>query len=352
MDPLNDKRFKITVTLTPQEEETLLMWTAAGKTEQRMALRSRVILGFSQGKPLSQVSQELHLSKEACQKWRRRFQRQRLDGLKDVHRTGRHLSIPTETRARVISLACSTPSDGTSHWSMRRLAQATGLGTTTVHRILNQGRLKPNKVEYWCGKSQDPEFESKQAAILGLYLNPPENALVLSVDEKSQIQALDRTQPNLPMKPGMPRRQTADYKRHGTTSLLAALAVHQGVVEGRCIERHTHVEFLAFLKALYRKHPGVHLHIILDNLSAHKTKEVMAWVSRRRRLTLYFTPTHASWLNQIEIWFGIFSRDVLKGGVWHSKKELIEQILLYIRMYNQDRAHPFTWTYTGKVMAE
>jgi hypothetical protein len=216
---------------------------------------------------------------------------------------------------------------------------------------LNEISLKPHKVHYWCGKSPDPEFEPKQAAIIGLYLSPPENALVLSVDEKSQIQALDRTQPELPLRPGNPKRHTATYTRHGTTCLLAALAVHEGTVEARCVDSNNRHVFLAFLKNLYRAHPHKQLHVVVDNLPLHKHPEVMEWVSRRRRLTLYFTPTYASWLNQIEIWFNIFARDVVKGGVWHTRQNLVDQIMFYIRRYNRDRAHPFTWTYTGKVLA-
>lgn len=171
---------------------------------------------------------------------------------------------------------------------------------------------------------------------------------MLSVDEKSRIQALDRTQPELPLKPGKPKRQTNTYKRHGTTCLLAALSIHEGSVEARCVDRHTHEEFLAFLKRLYRKHPRREMHVILDNFSAHTHKKVMDWAARRRRLTLHFTPTYASWLNQIEIWFGILTRDVIRGGIWSSKKELVDQILLYVRRYNEERAKPFAWNYTGK----
>ncbi len=232
----------------------------------------------------------------------------------------------------------------------QELARVTGLGSTTVHRILEGASLKPHKVHHWCGKSPDPEFEPKQTAIIGLYLNPPENALIFSVDEKSQIQALDRTQPELPLRPGNPKRHTATYTRHGTTCLLAALAVHEGTVEARCVDGNNRHVFLDFLKRLYRAHPHKHLHVIVDNLPLHKHPDVMEWVSRRRRLTLHFTPTYASWLNQIEIWFHIFSQDVVKGGVWRSKKELVDQIMLYIKQYNRDSAHPFTWTYTGKVL--
>jgi len=179
-------------------------------------------------------------------------------------------------------------------------------------------------------------------------MNPPENALVLCVDEKSQIQALDRTQPLLPMRPSNPKRLTATYKRNGTTCLLAALAVHEGTVDGRCVERNNHEDFLRYLKHLYRKFPGKELHVIVDNLSVHKHQKVKDWVSRRRRLTMHFTPTYSSWLNQVEIWFNIFARDVLRGGVWRSKQELVNQIMTYVKQYNELWAKPFKWTYTGK----
>ena len=345
------KRIRIEIKLTDEEETTLKLWTAAGRTEQRMAQRARVILLSAKGLKLEEVSRGSGLSRQNCSKWRKRFMRDRQKGLKDIPRPGRPRRIGLEQRVRVMAMACSKPSDGSNHWTIRKLAKAVRLGKSTVHRILNEGELKPHKVKYWCGKSPDPEFEQKQAAILGLYLDPPDNALVLSVDEKSQIQALDRTQPELPLRPGNPRRQTRTYKRHGTTSLLAALVVHEGEVTGRCVDSHDHRAFLGFLKHLYRKYPRKQLHVIVDNLSVHKHKKVMEWVKRRRRLTFHFTPTYASWLNQIEIWFGIFTRDVIKGGIWHSKRELIERILYYIGKHNQERAHPFQWTYKGKLPA-
>ena len=247
----------------------------------------------------------------------------------------------------MVDLATSTPPQGKTSWSVRDLAQASGLSATTVHRILAEGKLKHHKVEYCCGRSPDPEFEAKQAAILGLYLDPPENALVLSVDEKSRIQALDRTQPQLPLRSGSPRRLTATYKRNGTTCLLAALSVHDGEVTARCRDRNDHTTFLAFLKALYRKYPRKQLFVVCDNLSVHKHKNVKEWAGKRRCFTILFTPTCASWLNQVEIFFNIFTREVMRGGVWTSKKELIEQIMYYIKCYNED-AVPFSRNYTGK----
>lgn len=229
----------------------------------------------------------------------------------------------------VVALACTTPVDGSSRWSVRKLAEVSNHSKSAVQKILAEGAIKPHKTEYWCGKSTDPEFEQKQAAILGLYLNPPENALVLSVDEKSQIQALDRTQPLLPMQPDTPKRLTATNKRHGTTCLLAALAVHAGTVEGRCVEISNHEEFLKFLKMLYRKHQGKHLHVIVDNLTVHKHQKFKEWLAGKRRMTMHYTPTYSSWLNQVEIWFNIFARDVLRDGVWHSKQQLVSQIIVH-----------------------
>jgi len=339
------------IELTEEEAATLKMLASAGTTEQRIALRAKTVLAAARGIPLLEISKSTGLSVNSCLKWRKRFAESRLEGLLDLERQGRPKTISQEQRLEVMALACTTPVDGRTRWSVRKLADATGFSIGAVHNILNSGDLKPHKVRHWCGKSPDPEFAAKQAAIIGLYMDPPMNALVLCVDEKSQIQALDRTQPLLPLRPGHPKRLTATYKRNGTTCLLAALAVHEGTIEGRCVESANHVNFLNFLKHLYRTNPKKELHIIADNLSAHKHKEVLAWVAQRRRLSLHFTPTYASWLNQIEIWFNIFSRDVLKGGVWRSKQALITQIMHYIRCYNEQSAHPFRWTYKGEPLS-
>jgi len=344
-------RTKIVVSLTPEEEQTLRLWAAARRGEQRMVQRAKVILYSAAGLDLKEIGRRSGLSQQNASKWRKRFMANRLDGLNDSPRAGRPVVISSERKLGVIALASSKPADGCSSWSRSLLARKTGLSRTTVHRILAEAELKPHKVKYWCGRSPDPEFEPKQAAILGLYLDPPENALVLSVDEKTQIQALDRTQPELPLRSGEGRRQTATYKRMGTTCLLAAFAVHGGTVTGRCVDRNNHQELLKFFKHLYRQHPRKQLHIIMDNLSVHKHKDVSEWLAKRRRLTVHFTPTYASWLNQIEIWFHIFTRDVIRGGIWHSKRDLVQQIMDYIRKYSKERAHPFRWTYTGKPLA-
>lgn len=339
---------RVHVELTEEQAATLRMWAGSGKTEQRLALRARVVLLAAEGLGLKEIEWKSGLNWQSCLKWRKRFLARGLEGLKDQVGRGRPQSITPEERVGVVALACTTPVDGSSRWSVRKLAEATGHSKSAVQKILAEGAIKPHKTKYWCGKSPDPEFEQKQAAIIGLYLNQPENALVLSVDEKSQIQALDRTQPLLPMRPGNPKRLTATYKRHGTTCLLAALAVHVGTVEGRCVESTNHEEFLKFLKMLYRKYPGKHLHVIVDNLAVHKHQKIKDWAAGKRRMTMHYTPTYSSWLNQVEIWFNIFARDVLRDGVWRSKQQLVGQIMEYIKNYNELWAKPFKWTYTGK----
>lgn len=326
---------RIAITLMKEEQKTLNIWAAAGKTEQRYVQRAKVILYSAAGLPLSEVSRRSGLSRQNCTRWRMRFLEERMDGLYDLPRKGRPSVIPPEVKTKVTMLASTKPPDGSNQWTRQALAKAMGLGKTTVHRILHEGNVKPhNKVEHWYGKSPDPEFEEKQAAILGLYLNPLENALVLCVDQKSQLQT-----------PGNPQHLAGAHRRSGTTCLLAALSVHDGDMAGQCADR----TLLGFLKHLYRGNPRKHLYIIMDNVNPYKHKEVTDWANARRRLTIHFTPTHTSWLSQVEIWFDMFTKDVVRGGIWKSKKQMIDQIMHYIRHYTENRAHPFAWTYiTGK----
>lgn len=336
------------ITLSDSEKSELLTWSRSQVLEHRYVVRAKIILEWSEGKTLDETESSLSVSRPTIVKWRKRFAQLRLDGLKDEPRVGKPLIISSESRAKVIELACSEPGEGYSSWSQRRLAEAVGISQSQVHRILKEADLKPHKTEYWCGKSTDPEFEQKLIDIVGLYLSPPKNGLVLCVDEKTQIQALDRRQPELPLRVGNPKRLTTTYKRHGTVSLIAALAVHAGDITAKTIDKNDHESFLAFLKKLYRMHPKKELHIIVDNWSAHKNQKVLQWVDKRKRLTLHFTPTYSSWLNQVEIWFSILTKDVLKDAVWQSKKQLVDQIMTYIKTYNEKRAKPFRWTYTGK----
>jgi len=271
-----------------------------------------------------------------------------MSGLLDAGRSGKPIKIGEAKKNEVIHLACSKPDKGYSNWSQARIGQQVGISQSKVNTILKEHQLKPHKTEYWCGKSTDPEFESKMLNVVGLYLNPPDNAMVLSVDEKTQIQALDRSQPELPLRSGNPKRLTATYKRNGVVNLIAALAVHKGEITAQTMESNNAENFLKFLKKLHRKYPYKQLHIIADNLSVHKHQSIKDWVNKTRRVNLHHTPTYSSWLNQIEIWFNILSKDVLKNAVWHSKKQLVDQLLEYIKTYNKERAKPFEWTYNGK----
>lgn len=317
------------------------------KIEKRYSQRAEVILLSEQGQSLDQIITATGLSRASVNKWRQRFRIHGLDGLRDAPRSGKPRRITAGQKAMVIQKACEKPAGGYTNWSQQRIADVVGISQTMVHHILKQADLKPHKTEYWCGKSPDPEFEAKMLTIVGLYMNPPENALVLCVDEKTQIQALDRTQPELPLQTGRPKRQTTTYKRHGTVALMASLAVHTGQVIAQPVKANNADTFLKFLKKLDRTYRHVTLHIIVDNLSVHKNKKVAQWLAGKRKINLHFTPTYSSWLNQIEIWFNILSKDVLKGGIWTSTHQLISQLIEYIDTYNRTRAKPFTWTYDG-----
>jgi hypothetical protein len=303
----------------------------------------------AEGASIVEIAAGAGMTRSMVSVWRRRFRDLGPDGLlADAPGRGRKKKYGAEERVDLLALACTKPPNGSTRWSVRKLAAATGRSATFVHGVLAAGRLKPHRTKYWCGKSPDPEFASKRADIVGPCMSPPKNALVICVDEKSQIRALDRRQPCLPMREGEPRRLTAMYKRNGTTCLLAALSVHTGSVEARCVDSARGAEFLEFLKRLHRLHPRRELHIVADNLSAHKSREVRAWLASKRRVHMHYTPTYASWLNQVEIWFNMFTRDVVRGGVWPSKRALVDQSMEYVRGYNRKHARPFRWTYTGE----
>lgn len=315
------------------------------KVESRLKARAMIIMDWDAGKSYDQTQELRKVSRRVVAKWRNRFQMYRIDGLKDASRSGKPVLITEAQKNMVVHLACNKPDNGYSNWSQQRIGNKVGISQSKVNSILKKHDLKPHKTEYWCGKSTDPEFESKMLNVVGLYLNPPENAIVLCVDEKTQIQALDRTQPELPLRSGNPKRQTATYKRNGVVNLIAALAVHQGEVIAKTMESNNAENFLQFLKKLAKTYPKKELHIIADNLSVHKHETVKQWVKKNKRVNLHHTPTYSSWLNQVEIWFNILTKDVLKGAVWHSKKQLTDQMMEYIKTYNSQRAKPFKWTY-------
>jgi transposase len=336
------------IVLTEDQHQELLMMSRSHKLEKRYVDRAKIILYSASGKTMDEIVSLTNMSKPVVNKWRQRFRKHGIEGLKDAPRSGKPKTITAEQKAMVIEKACTKPEDGYTNWSQARIGKEVGISQAKVHQILKQADLKPHKIDYWCGKSRDPEFEQKMLTIVGLYMNPPENAIVICVDEKTQIQALDRTQPELPLRKGNPRRQTTTYKRNGTVSLIAALAVHTGEVTGKTIKSNNAENFLKFLKSLDRKFRNKKLHIIADNLSIHKHAMVKEWLSKKRKITLHFTPTYSSWLNQVEIWFNILTKDVVKGGIWQSSEQLASQILQYVDTYNKTRAKPFKWTYTGE----
>ena len=341
-------RKPITYKISDEQREELVTMQRSLKLQKRYVDRAKIILLSSEGQTIDQIMDRTFLSRRVVNKWRQRFKALGLDGLKDAPRPGKKPKITHEQKLLVIQKACSKPEGGYSNWSQSRIAKEIGISQSKVFQILRDADLKPHKIEYWCGKSPDPEFEAKMINIVGLYMNPPENAIVLCIDEKTQIQALDRTQPLLPLKSGQPKRYTATYKRNGTVALIAALAVHTGEITAKTVTSNNAVNFLKFLKKLDRTYRGKKLHIIVDNLSVHKNKEVKTWLAGKRKFKIHFTPTYSSWLNQVEIWFNILTKDVIKGGIWKSSEQLASQLMEYVVTYNKTRAKPFEWTYTGK----
>ena len=336
------------IPITGEQKHELLIWSRSQKLDYRYVLRSKIILASLEGKTVKNIVDETKSSRRTVIKWRNRFREKGIDGLKDLPRPGKEPIYSPEKKVEVIQKACSKPEGGYTNWSQQRIADEVGMSRSHVNRILMEADLKPHKTAYWCGKSKDPEFEEKMTNIVGLYMDPPENAIIICVDEKTQMQALDRTQPELPLRPGNPKRQTATYKRNGTVSLIAALAVHSGEITAKTMKSNNAENFLSFLKKLDRKYTNKKLHIIADNLSVHKHKDVKEWLNRKRKITLHFTPTYSSWLNQVEIWFNILTKDVIKGGIWTSSNQLADQLMEYIKTYNDTRAKPFQWTYKGK----
>jgi transposase len=273
---------------------------------------------------------------------RRRFAEVGMDGLQDKQRSGRARDVSSRKTAQVVAMTLKPPKAGMSHWSSRELSTKVGLSHSTVHRIWQAHALKPHRIETF-KFSTDPNAEDKIYDVVGLYMNPPANAVVLSVDEKTQIQALGRTQPMLPMRPGLSARQTHDYKRNGLISLYAALNISSGAVIGECTATHTAADFLQFLRGLYRQHKKHDLHVVLDNSSTHKTAEVLSWLEAHPTVHFHFTPTGASWLNMVEAWFSILTRRSVRRGSFDTVKALTRHIGSYIEHWN-DNPTPFVWT--------
>ncbi len=326
----------------PQRQE-LNRWLRRQKTSQALALRARILLQSAQGRSDQQVADSLPTTRVTVGKWRRRFLEHGCDGLLDKPRSGAPRTVTDADGEQVVVRTLQTRPRGATQWSRKWMAQASGLSPSTIGRIGRAFGLQPHRSET-CKLSQDPQFVQKVRDIVGLYLHPPERAVVLCVDEKSQIQALDRTQPVLPMQPGVPERQTHDYKRNGTTSLFAALNIATGEVTGKCYRHHRAVEFKKFLGLIDKAVPETHdVHRVLDNYGTHKTAQIQNGLRRRPRYHLHFTPTSASWLNQVERWFAEITRRRIRRGTFRSTQALEAAIREYLQVYNED-TQPFIWT--------
>jgi len=329
--------------LTDDERAQLQSWTRRRTTAQALAQRARVVLECAAGQSNRDVARTLHIDEDTVGKWRQRFVAKRVDGLLDEPRPGAPRTITDAQVERVVTLTLETAPRDATHWSTRAMAARCGLSQSAVGRIWRAFGLQPHRTETF-KLSKDPLFIDKVRDIVGLYLAPPDRALVLCVDEKSQIQALDRSQPLLPMRPGQVERRTHDYVRHGTTSLFAALDVKTGEVIGRCHRRHRAVEFRTFLDTIEAAVPeDLDVHLVVDNYATHKTPLIRRWLAKRPRYHMHFTPTGASWLNQVERWFATLTQKQIRRGVHRSTRALETAIKEYIAIANET-PRPFAWT--------
>jgi transposase len=332
--------------VTDQQRSVLEKLICSQTAPHRAVQRARVLLMASDGFANTRIASEVGVAPMTVKAWRNRFAE---DGLKDFSAVrpgrGRRPSIPATKVEEIVRLTLHETPPGQTHWSCRTMARRAGVSSSTVQRVWSARGIKPHRVETF-KLSTDLKFEEKLVDVVGLYLNPPEQAVVLCMDEKSQIQALDRTQASLPMKAGRAGTMTHDYKRNGTTTLFAALDVLTGSVIGRCLPRHRHVEFIAFLKTIDREVPkGLQVHLILDNYATHNHPNVKAWLARHPRFVLHFTPTSSSWLNMVERFFGQLTDKAIRRGIFHSVPDLIDAIETYLAAHN-DNPEPFTWTAT------
>jgi transposase len=336
----------VPVELTDDERARLEVWTRRRTSAQALALRSRIVLLAAEGLNNTEIAGRLGVHRNVAGKWRSRFVEHRLDGLTDEPRPGRPRTVSdAQVEEVIVKTLETTPRDAT-HWSTRSMAKEVGLTQSAVQRIWKAFGLQPHRQQTW-KLSKDPQFIDKVRDVVGLYLDPPERAVVLGVDEKSQIQALDRTAPILPMLPGTPQRATHDYKRAGTSSLYAALDLATGKVIGRLHSRHRAIEFKQFLQTLDREVPDqLAVHLVLDNSSTHKTPAIQRWLAAHPRFAVHFTPTSSSWLNLVERWFAELTTKKLRRGTHHSVRQLNDDIRAWIETWN-DTPRPFVWTKTA-----
>jgi transposase len=329
--------------LAPADHEALEALVRSGTVEARLARRARTVLLLSTGLSVRSTAEHVGLAPRMVQYWKRRFVEHGFAGLQDAPRPGRPKVISFGAEARILADTQRRPPGPVTQWSSRTMATRHGVSQSFVSRLWRRHGLQPHRVDAYVA-SPDPDFAAKAAVILGLYLNPPAHAVVLCIDEKSHIQALDRTQPVLPLRSGQPERHSFEYLRHGTLSLYAALEVASGQVRGHCVPRHTSAEFVAFLDEATRGYARKPIHVIVDNLSAHKTPAVEAWLAKHPRVQLHYTPTYSSWLNQVELWFSKLERDCIARGIFSSTFDLKRKLLAYIEWHNKN-AIPFLWTY-------
>lgn len=339
----------ISITLTDEEKQELDRLVNAPSTPQKLVRRATIVLRAADGWTNQQMIDSGLGTGVTIAAWRTRFANMRLDGLKDIPKPGRPKTYDEKKESAILAATLKKPK-GRTHWSTRAMAQAQGVSQSTISRLWRQHGLKPHRVETF-KYSKDPELKAKVIDVVGLYLHPPENAVVLCVDEKTQIQALDRTQPKLQLQPWQVEKHTHDYVRHGTTSLFAALEVATGRVVGQCHEHHRHQEFLSFLREIDKNYPESEIHLVMDNYSTHKHAKVRKWLAKRPRYHLHFTPTSASWMNQIETWFGILHRQAIQRGIFRSVKSLIAAIHAFLEQWNEN-TEPFKWVKTADEILE
>jgi transposase len=332
--------------ISPEQQEELKQIAMARSLPAGEVLRARMILLLADGRSYVEIQELLQTNASTIARWKQRFLKGGIPGLFELRHPGQKPSVITpKLQARVLAATRRKPQDGSTHWSVRKLAAELKISKDAVHRIWKRAGLKPHRLQRYMA-SDDPDFERKAADVIGLYLNPPQHAAVFCVDEKSAIQALDRLDPVLPLSPGRAERHGFEYFRHGTLSLYAALDVQSGKVHGKTAERHTSEEFVDFLAQVVTLcQPKQEIHIIVDNLSAHKTRKVSEFLESHPDVKLHFTPTYSSWLNQVEIWFSRIERDVIARGVFTSVKDLSRKLMRYIQAYSKT-AKPIQWKYS------
>jgi len=340
------------LSLKNADEQQLRQWISAFGTPQQVALRSQIVLAAAEGKSDNAIAQQLAVNRKTVMLWRARFEQEGLDGLWEVAPgRGRKPTYGPDKIQAIVDATLRTKPQGMTQWSCRLLAAEQGVSKSTINSIWQGHNLKPHLVKTF-KLSRDARFLEKLTDVVGLYLNPPQQAMVLCVDEKSQIQALDRTQPGLPLKKGRCGTMTHDYKRNGTTTLFAALEILQGRVVGQCFERHRHQEFLRFLRRLDRQFPGeTRLHLVMDNYGTHKHPRVQTWLQRHPRFVPHFVPTSSSWLNLVERWFGELTRKRIRRGSFGSVADLQKAIEEFLQAWNED-PKPFVWTATVESIVE